>query len=527
LELEIKDYFQLLVGQNNSGKTTVMQAVSLWAFLCQTWQREKGNSSASKRAGLPVPRSQIYTTPVRNTTHLWKDNQVREKGQTSKSVILSITVEGTEDNGKSWTYGMQLTYANPQLVYCKPTDVTLPLPDQARKVFHLPPLSGIKTNENKLDPGAQNLAIGEGRPGEILRNNLYELYSNKPDGWQDLKIIVKDLFSIELLDIAYNPAIDPEIIVNYKTATGTTLEIASAGSGFLQFLLIATFVTLHKNSTLLIDEPDSHLHAFMKTKVVEWLRATGRKNDNQFIIATHSSALVNTTNISNIVLLPQNNRGPVETKHVSSLLRLANNDVLFSIQQGKVLWTEDYTDRLILKAFTEKLSHNEASQVLDGFWKPLGCNLLKEAKDFHITIRAAVNTNFCSVVIRDKMGKTDQLPQGLHCEYWPQPEIENYLIIPDALINFVRTNDMYGGMFAEVSAKKAAKYLENNLRPVYRQDPLHNDLHQKGSDFLKDFFAALGLNIDKPDYHRIVDYIDPDMVHSDVKIMLDQIAERC
>jgi predicted ATPase len=523
LSLDIDKDFQLLVGQNNSGKTTVMQAINLWAFLCQTWQRERAGSGASQRAGLPISRSQIYPTPVRNATHLWHNNQVREKGQTSRPVVLSIALEGKDELGADWSYGMQLTYANPQLVYCKPIDMSQPMPEQAKKVFHLPPLSGIKTNENKLDPAAQNLAIGEGRPGEVLRNNLYELYSNKREGWVDLKAIVKELFSIELLNIEYNPAIDPEIIVNYKTDTRTTLEIASAGSGFLQLLLIATFVTLHEHSTLLIDEPDSHLHAFMKMKVLEWLKSAGAKNLNQFIIATHSSALVNSTKISNILLLPKNNHGTIDTRQVANLLKLANNDVLYSMQRGKVLWTEDYTDRLILKAFSEKLNHG-ASEVIDGFWKPLGCNQVREAKDFHATIRAAINAQFESIVIRDHMNQTDQVPLGMQCEYWQQAEIENYLVIPDALIEFVRTKNHYGGMFADAMATQAQDYLNTNLTPAYIQDPLHVDLHQKGSEFLKALFVNLGLNLDKPDYYGIVEYISENMVHPDITTMLDALV---
>jgi hypothetical protein len=523
LSLDINKGFQLLVGQNNSGKTTVMQAMNLWAFLCQTWRRERAGSTASQRAGLSISRSQIYPAPVRNVTHLWHNNQVREKGQTSKPIVLSVTLEGKDESGADWSYGMQLTYANPQLVYCKPTDMSQIMPEQAKKVFHLPPLSGIKTNENKLDPAAQNLAIGEGRPGEVLRNNLYELYSDKNEGWNDLKAIVRELFSIELLDIEYSPAIDPEIVVNYRTEARTVLEIASAGSGFLQFLLIATFVTLHEHSTLLVDEPDSHLHAFMKMRVLEWLRSAGEKNSNQFIIATHSSTLVNSTKISNILLLPKNNHGTIDTRQVANLLKLANNDILYSMQRGKVLWTEDYTDHLILKAFAEKLNHN-ASEILDGFWKPLGCDQIRDAKDFHTTIRAAINAEFESIVIRDRMNKTDQVPQGMQCEYWSQTEIENYLVIPDALVEFVRAKNYYGGMFADKMAERARGYLDTNLTPAYIQDPLHTNLNQKGSDFLKALFVNLDLNLDKPDYYGIVEYIPNHMVHPDITTMLDALV---
>ena len=42
-------------------------------------------------------------------------------------------------------------------------------------VVHIPPMSGISREEPRHDRGYQDLLIDLGRPGEVLRNLLYEV----------------------------------------------------------------------------------------------------------------------------------------------------------------------------------------------------------------------------------------------------------------------------------------------------------------------------------------------------------------
>ncbi len=523
LEVDINPEFQLLVGQNNSGKTTIMQAIYLWSFLCNAWQRGKARSGAKIRTGYAIPRTAIYPVPVRSTKDLWKDGQVRVKGETSKYVHVTITVSGIDSGGNEWSYGMQLQHSNDELVYCKPTDISAKVPDDAGNVFYLPPLSGIQTSENKLDPAAQNLAMGEGRPGDIIRNLLFEVYSNDKSAWSELKIGIHELFGISLEDINYNSAIDPDIVVKY-TYDNKVFELTSAGSGFLQFLLIATFVFLHKNATLLIDEPDSHLHSYMKRQVVDWLKDVGVKNQNQFVIATHSSAIVERTGISNIQIVPKPSTNISDLKDITGLLRLSNNDVINALQNNFVLWTEDFTDQLILLKFAKLLGH-DATAILEKYVKFLQSNDAKPAIKLHEIIRACVSKSFKTCILRDSKTSGQVQKDGIESLYWNEPEIENYLIIPDALINFAQDKNLYGGMFAAQTAKDASDYLTNNLTPNYISKPLESQLSEKGSDFLEKMFRSININVSKSDYYEIINHISVDQVKQEIVEKLDSIVE--
>ena len=60
----------------------------------------------------------------------------------------------------------------------------MPVPDEAEKlsVAFLPPMSGLASNETRLDQGAINVRIGEGRTAEVLRNLCYQVRWMKKNG---------------------------------------------------------------------------------------------------------------------------------------------------------------------------------------------------------------------------------------------------------------------------------------------------------------------------------------------------------
>ena len=53
------------------------------------------------------------------------------------------------------------------------------IPEDAAKVrvAYLPPMSGLAANETRLDVGAINVRLGEGRTAEVLRNLCYLISS--------------------------------------------------------------------------------------------------------------------------------------------------------------------------------------------------------------------------------------------------------------------------------------------------------------------------------------------------------------
>ena len=68
----------LLAGPNNSGKSTLLQAVMVWNLALQRWVEKKGPESSSKaveRAGTPITRPEFSALPLPAMDQLWTDTQ--------------------------------------------------------------------------------------------------------------------------------------------------------------------------------------------------------------------------------------------------------------------------------------------------------------------------------------------------------------------------------------------------------------------------------------------------------------------
>jgi len=524
----------LFVGPNNGGKTTALQAISMWSFVIQKWNETKGKatkSKAQKRSGASVVRNEIYAVPVQEMKSLWFNTTTQDAKQ--KPIKIHIIVEGTNKKDEHWEYGVELYYGGPELIYCKPLDLTKEIPDDAFNIYHLPPLSGVQTQEPKFEEGKRRHIIGEGRPGEVLRNLLLEV--KEKGRWDELCKQVQEIFYVNLEPITFFPRTHESILIYYRPQTGgrgksrCELEIASGGSGFLQFLLLSAFLYVHENSILLIDEPDSHMHVRLQQGMYDWLQKIASLNRVQLLISTHSEVLINGTDIDKIYTFFGNAPQKIKGKRdelVDALKEISSIDILNAQEKTFILFTEGLSDLSILKSWANKSRHNINEYLTDVFFGTTGDDQFDNARDKFKYLRI-IEPQLKGFFVRDNVRKTssDQVPPDLEVKYWQRKEIENYLIIPSVLERFVGQQTVLtdGELFVDDKKIKARKYLKDNLPPKVHKDPLNNDIDGKGSDFLEKFFTEMGINISKRDYWKIAEVMVKDEIHPDIKQMLDDI----
>ena len=519
----------LFVGQNNGGKTTALQAISLWSFLIKRWQMEKIGSTATERTGLPISRNTVSAAPVRDIKMLWHDGNVQDKK--SKKIKIAITAYGKNKNG-DWNYGIEATFANKELLYCNPLDIKKPVPLEAKNVFHLPPLSGVQTSEKKLDEAAQQQAVGEGRPGEILRNLLLKVQNEHPTEWQQLKKKALELFQVELQDISYSPTVDPAIIVEYipifpgESKAKMQFEIASAGSGFLQYLLLAAFMYAHESGAiLLLDEPDSHMHTFLQRNIYNWLQETAATTNSQLMISTHSEVLVNSTSdISQITtFFGESPKKLVYDKRLlmDVLKDVSTLDIINAEWQGRIFFAEGDTDLRIMQAFSNVLAHPVSDKLNDPsfFFRPYNTDNISDASRYFQSLKKIISPGLKGFCLRDFVemtGSTQNAP--FQVEYWNRLEIENYLINQAVLLRFIEQKG-FAGLFLQ----SARDFLDRKLPKAVLENPISDDIGRKGSDFLDEFFTAIKLPVTKGSYWEIATIMQKNEIHPDVVEMLDKL----
>ena len=71
------DHPAVLIGPNNCGKTTAIQAIALWSQAVRAWHANKGEARPKQRTATSLNRLNIVAVPVQRTRYFWHNAAVR------------------------------------------------------------------------------------------------------------------------------------------------------------------------------------------------------------------------------------------------------------------------------------------------------------------------------------------------------------------------------------------------------------------------------------------------------------------
>jgi hypothetical protein len=80
----------LFVGPNNSGKTSALQALSLWEIGVKRWSEKRGTRKPpGKRPGAAINRRDLIAIPVPEANLLWRNLHVREVTRSGSKAVTT------------------------------------------------------------------------------------------------------------------------------------------------------------------------------------------------------------------------------------------------------------------------------------------------------------------------------------------------------------------------------------------------------------------------------------------------------
>ena len=365
----------VLIGPNNAGKTSVVQALCLWSRGVRAWYEKKGQPSqkdSRERLSAGINRLNIFEIPITETRFLWHGTRVR-KGKID--VELKVNV-GIELDGKVRDCRMVFTRRDSEIIYCKPCPESVgndPLLVRATEIpFHLLyPMSGIETEETLLPEGRIDVLMGQGQTAQVLRNLCYKITEQdkkQGDGdWKKIANLINRLFGVEIEDPKFIK-VRGSITLTYKQEhVDKALDIAMAGRGLQQTLLILAYLYLHKGSVLMIDEPDAHLEILRQRQIFEILKDVARQNGSQIVIATHSEVILEDAVETNLNLLIHGTSVNLARKQdIRNTLREFGIDHYYKAKVNpRILYIEGSSDLDILRALARRMNHRSAD-LLEG-----------------------------------------------------------------------------------------------------------------------------------------------------------------
>lgn len=437
----------VFIGPNNSGKTTALQALALWELGLRRWIEKRGEKTPEKRPGVTINRRDLLGVPVPSANLLWRDLHVRDtrriegKSQT-QNVRLDVQVDGVT-NGHAWQCGLEFDLANEESIYCRPLRTAeggdpqrMPIPEDAMKtrVAFLPPMSGLAASETRLDPGAINVRLGEGRTAEVLRNLCHRLEQQFDSaGWEKLRERLAHLFHVQLDPPVYVVE-RGEVTMTYRDSRGIRLDLSAAGRGLQQTLLLLSHMALNPRSVLLIDEPDAHLEILRQRQIYQVLGDAARDVDSQIIMASHSEVILNEAADRDVVVAFVGQPHRIDDRGsqlVKSLKEIGFDQYYQADQTGWVLYLEGSTDLAILRAFAQVLGH-PAAAVLERPFVHYVQNQPGKARDHFYGLREA-RPDLVGFALFDRLDLLLDPNPHLEQRMWRRREIEKSLGLPNLM----------------------------------------------------------------------------------------------
>lgn len=459
---EIYDFtqFDLLVGGNNSGKSTVLQALAIWQFCVDEFHRSKRGGSK----GIQVVLPNFTALPVPEFNLLWKDRTDRaypiENGTKKQLFILiEILVEWRRKGCKideTEEFGVELRYHSPQTIYAIPTGGWAKFraceqQSNLPKIAYVPPFSGLEPTEKRLDDAPIRQQAGKGQPGSVLRNLLLRVCPTPPRGkdsrivkdyvppadWLELAGMVERWFSVKISPPQYEPGKDVYITVEYRQ-NSKDYDIIAAGSGFHQTLTLLAFLYGYQPTTILLDEPDAHLHVKLQREILDYFKLKSAERNTQFLIATHAEEFVGGVDASQIVSLLSQKPTRIQSRPeiIRAMADVSNEEIMQLMASPYILYVEGESDERILRAWATPCG--ALAEIDNVCFKTMGGGgkeNMRERADKHFDALRQIVPGAKRLMLFDHDDSGTAFHPPLNnpaLAEWKRKNIENYLLVPDA-----------------------------------------------------------------------------------------------
>lgn len=491
--IDFKDGLSLIVGGNNSGKSSVLQALAAWQFCKTLLEIEKGRTSWTKDAksqGIGMGIVDFTPMHIPSLSHLWTNLKSQKKDE-EDGYTLKIKVVWDKDDGVERYLEIGLSLANDRL-FIKATDTNIeleevldddgtPIDINIPQIAYLPPFAGVTDRESRLTPAMRGRLIGQGLSGGVIRNAIFELHEQnrlerlrlradrpkikntdldnlrKTDPFEILQRTMQSIFGTELKIIPFNERYHSYLkieSVKGKIVDGkfkrfpnySSRDLMVEGSGFLQWLSVYTLALSPEYNVVLLDEPDAHLHTLLQQQLTSELVNISDFMGKQVLLATHSTDLIRSYDFSKILSL-KDRKGKYLTQDEDKVGILAgvgaiHTPKLHTLIEGKrMLIVEGVSDERFLKILATRAGVDWPKNLVCWTWT----GKVAERKQLFMQLKKDI-PELKAISIRDRDDEPDATVEaslfdkanpsktaGFQALKWRRRHVENYLLNADVI----------------------------------------------------------------------------------------------
>ena len=329
VKLHLNEGVSILTGVNNSGKTTVLEAVSLWHECFSKLIMQAGRGTKNYQKGdyvLGNTQIRYFQFDQINSVRCPNFEDIFHNRDKRKKIVLNATITHNGENinvpfvigaGSGQNYDITLEgFSTYNFERFNAFFRELPQPIG---LYYASPIAAIQQQEDFTTTPAIQDAIIKRNSASVLRNRLYTLYNNQqdpslfPSFLDNLSYVLYNSKKKVALHSSSNIQRDKQVVFLAETnGKDIPKDIALLGSGTLQIIeiLLNLYHTEPQRKDFIIallDEPDSYIHREIQGRLIELL--TRFSVNNQIIMTTHNEALIRKAGLSQLFHLEEKPKG--------------------------------------------------------------------------------------------------------------------------------------------------------------------------------------------------------------------------
>ncbi len=431
--------FNVLVGPNNSGKSTVLGAFRILA---------EGIRKASARNPVFVPGPhgetrgyQVDLTDIPVTT----ENVFYDYDESEPATITFHLSNGNQ---------LLLFFPEPGSCFliCKPQGRPIVTASTFRSQYDasigfVPILGPVEHNEQLYQKEAARLALLTYRAARNFRN----IWHHYPEEFDEFRALIQSTWPG--MDIG-RPEIDrthkKPLLRMFCPEERILREIFWSGFGFQVWCQMLTYIVRGRTSSLfMIDEPDIYLHADLQRQLLGILKTLGP----DILIATHSTEIISEADPDDLVVIDKKVgsgkriRDPAELHHIFHILGSDLNPFLTQLAKTRRAIFVEGKDFQVFSRFARKLGLDYVANRSDFAVIPVQGFNPGKVRDFKHGMEATLGAKVITSVVFDRdyrspdECKTELAMLKKYCRQahiHSRKELENFLLVPDPLKRAVK-----------------------------------------------------------------------------------------
>lgn len=431
----------VIVGENNAGKTTIVEALRLVSMVTLRYKRL---SFRDPPTDADIPRRCVGVSPSMKNVEISFDTVFHQYREPPAIIIATF------DSGASITI-----YIFPEKLHAvieAPDGKIIRNRSQANKidlpsVRIMPQVAPLQRTELRLSDEYVMAAMSSRLAPLHFRNQL----RIRTDLFAQFKRVVEDTWpGVQIRELVVGRLGSDEPIRLHVRNDSFVAEVAEMGHGLQMWLQTMWFLTLAQGTpTVILDEPDVYMHADLQRRIIRFLR----HRHTQTIVTTHSVEIMSEVQPDEILVVDKrrhqssfagsvpavqvaiNRCGSVHNIHLTRLLGARR---MILVEGKDIKFLKEFQDTLFPKSATPFQSLPNMPIGGWGGWKYAvgGTMVFQNALGQDIRCYCILDSDYYSPgEIASRYREARQ--KGVQLHIWKWKEIENYLLVPDTISRYI------------------------------------------------------------------------------------------